>query len=288
MRVANGIASRLRLLALGVAFSGLTSLCACGPRDGAPAWTRSLSDAKAKAGPGRLLIIADIYTDWCGWCKKMDVTTWTHPGVVRERDKYVFLKLNAETEPDGIELSKRHRVESYPTVLLLDADGNEFDRLEGYMGGEQFLSRLNQKIADPESLGNLRSRERSAPEDLSNRFRLGKKLLNRSMFGEARSRFEKVFELDAENKSGLADTSLFYLALCRASENESDESLATIARLRSTFPDSKVAAEACLLSSEILARIGRRAQARAQIEDFLKTYPNHRLIPQARRILAEL
>jgi thioredoxin-like negative regulator of GroEL len=277
-----------RLPVRAVALSALLMLVACGRQGRGPDWTRSLPAAKAKAASGHRLIIADIYTDWCGWCKKMDATTWAHPGVVQERDKYVFLKLNAETEPDGIELSRRYRVDSYPTVLLLEPDGNEFDRLEGYMAGEQFLSRLSQKIADPESLGNLRAREKSAPDDLSARFGLGKKLLKRSMYGEARPRFEKVLEADPENESGLADTSLFYAALCRASEREFDAALADIARLRSRFPNSEVAGDAYLLSSEILTKIGRRAQARTQIEDFLKSFPKHRLIPQARKLLTEL
>ena len=27
-------------------------------------------------------ILIDIYTDWCGWCKKMDAATYMHPKIV--------------------------------------------------------------------------------------------------------------------------------------------------------------------------------------------------------------
>ena len=27
-------------------------------------------------------IFVDVYTDWCGWCKRMDVTTFKDPAVV--------------------------------------------------------------------------------------------------------------------------------------------------------------------------------------------------------------
>jgi thioredoxin-related protein len=27
------------------------------------------------------LILIDMYTDWCGWCKKMDATSFNHPGI---------------------------------------------------------------------------------------------------------------------------------------------------------------------------------------------------------------
>lgn len=252
------------------------------------AWTRSLKEAKAKASDSRKVIIADIYTDWCGWCKQMDVKTWAHPAVIQENRSFVFLKLNAETEPDGIAMQKRFGIESYPTVLLLDSTGEEFDRLEGYLPGEQFLERLRNTLADPESLGNLRTQEAREPQNLALRFKLGKKLLSRSAYAEAQTRFEQIVQQDSENKSQLADSALFYLALCQASQTQTDASLATINRLRNNYPESKLAPRAILFSGEVLLRSGRREAAKSRIEDFLKAYPEHQLADQAKKLLAEI
>lgn len=39
----------------------------------------------------------DVYTDWCGWCKRMDATTFKHPEVVRYMNEHFYaVKLNAE------------------------------------------------------------------------------------------------------------------------------------------------------------------------------------------------
>lgn len=46
-------------------------------------------------------IFVDVYTDWCGWCKKMDKSTFTDPAVVKvlNRDFYA-VKFNAEQKAD--------------------------------------------------------------------------------------------------------------------------------------------------------------------------------------------
>ena len=42
-------------------------------------------------------VYIDLYTDWCGWCKKMDQSTFKDPSVVQYmNDKYYPVKLDAE------------------------------------------------------------------------------------------------------------------------------------------------------------------------------------------------
>lgn len=44
-------------------------------------------------------VIVDVYTDWCGWCKKMDKTTFEHPAIQKYmNEKYYFVKFNAESK----------------------------------------------------------------------------------------------------------------------------------------------------------------------------------------------
>jgi thiol-disulfide isomerase/thioredoxin len=251
-------------------------------------WTRSLSEALAKAASGNKLIIADMVTDWCGWCRLMETTTWTDPLMKRQANDYVFLRLNAENEKDGMALRKQFHIDGYPTIMLLNADGSEFDRFEGYFPAKQFLAGLKASIANPQSLGNLKAQESKNGDDLSFRFKLGQALFSRYAFRDAQLRFEMIVSQDPENKSNLADSALLMLALCQGSQNEFSASLATLERLRTSFPTSKKIPDAYLVTSEMLMRTGQRNQAKAKLQDFLRDYPNHRLAPTAKNLLSRI
>ncbi len=48
-----------------------------------------------KTEPRKMLV--DVYTDWCGWCKKMDKTTFKDPLVAAYVSKHFYaVKFNAE------------------------------------------------------------------------------------------------------------------------------------------------------------------------------------------------
>src|SRR2546428_10549439 len=93
-------------------------------------WEREYDQAIARARAEKKLIIADMFTDWCALCKQMDAETFAEPRLVQKMAKeYVWLKLNTETEEDGLRLQKEFAILTYPTILILDALGEEVDRV---------------------------------------------------------------------------------------------------------------------------------------------------------------
>lgn len=64
----------------------------------APKWmTWEEAVAAQEQNPKHLLV--DLYTDWCGWCKRMDETSWSDPEVSAYLEEHFYaVKFDAESK----------------------------------------------------------------------------------------------------------------------------------------------------------------------------------------------
>ena len=100
-------------------------------------WQRDLRRAVEIAKSDDKLIVADVYTDWCGWCKKMDKTIYSDPTIVALSKQHVFVKLNAEDRDQGQSFAEQMGVNGYPTTIILDSQGRVLNVAEGYIASPQ-------------------------------------------------------------------------------------------------------------------------------------------------------
>jgi thioredoxin-like negative regulator of GroEL len=84
------------------------------------AWAKSYSDALAAARKSGKPIMIDVYTDWCGWCKKLDEDTYSAESVAEKARQFVPVKINAEKEGEEMAVAQAYGITGFPTILFLD------------------------------------------------------------------------------------------------------------------------------------------------------------------------
>jgi thioredoxin-related protein len=111
----------------------------------------------------RPLLINFTGSDWCIWCHRVRDEIFVQKHfldyaasnlVLLEVDSPRQTKLPAPLEKQNNALKEKYAVDSYPTLLLLDADGKELGRL-GYMQGgpKTFVRELKRLIATSAAAG---------------------------------------------------------------------------------------------------------------------------------------
>ncbi len=250
-------------------------------------WHHTPESAFDAARSSGLNVLAFLYTDWCGYCRRMDRSTFVDPDVIRELgEAYVWLRLNAEKDPAGVRMQEDFGVGGYPTILILDPEGQEIDRVAGFVPPESFPEAVRARVESPSSLARIRQRLREDPSDVTGHFELASRLMERGMTEQASRHFRKVTELDADNQSGRADAGWYFLAQAQAGTGRTEAALEALAQLRVRFPNSRFAQEAYLLEAEILLRQGDRRGARDLLARFLREHPEHQAADQVRDLLA--
>ena len=198
------------------------------------------------------------------------------------------MKLNTETEEDGKRLQKEFSILTYPTVLVLDGQGEEVDRIDRFLAAGQFRERARSFVDSPDSIASLRKAVRERPNSVSAQFALAEKLLNRSNYAKAAVQFQKVMELDPDNHEGKTDLSQYNYALSLASQAKFDDALAQLDLLQKRFPQSGAVADATVLRGQIYHCCNKLDEAQAALQEYVDKYPTQGHIEEVENLLATM
>lgn len=106
----------------------------------------SLKDACQKARMENKPIFMDCYTTWCGPCKRManEVFALKEAGVYFNK-AFVCVKKDME-KTDGRTIAKQYGVDSYPTFLMINAEGELMHKFVGAMSLNKLVEQVEQGL----------------------------------------------------------------------------------------------------------------------------------------------
>ena len=102
-----------------------------------------LKSARAQKKP----VMVDVFAVWCGPCKFLEKVTFADPTFAAWAAKnLVPFRVDAE-KGQGRKIVVRYAVSSFPTILFLDGNGNEIDRVAGAFRAPEFQKAAENIVA---------------------------------------------------------------------------------------------------------------------------------------------
>ncbi len=93
-------------------------------------------------------VFVDFYTGWCVYCRKMAAEAFPDPSVGEYFNRhFINIKIDAESE-SGKPLARKYEVVAYPTLLIVNAAGEEVTSVEGGMDAGQLLKWVREETGD--------------------------------------------------------------------------------------------------------------------------------------------
>ncbi len=219
----------------------------------------------AKAKSENKVIMIDFYTDWCKWCVELDNKVYTNSDVAEFANaNQINWKIDAE-KGEGIDLAKKFSVSGFPTIVFVDTDGEEIDRIIGYLPAKDFLVTMKDIVNGKNTSKSLQTTLKTYPDDVEANFRFGKKIFDAGKTDEALIYFKKVLELDPKNKSGWTDDTELYLAQI---SNKKEDVVAFVKK----YPDSELTKSAIMYLAELTLETNDYTAGDAYYKQLLDKY----------------
>ena len=117
-------------------------------------WLNDYKKAQQEAKASNKLLLLDFTgSDWCGWCKKFDKEILSQSQFKDyARENLVLVELDfprakqqsPELRKQNQELAYQYQVQGFPTIVVLDGDGQKLWQYDGYFpdGPAAFIAQL--------------------------------------------------------------------------------------------------------------------------------------------------
>jgi thioredoxin 1 len=99
----------------------------------------SWAEALALAKKDNKLVFLDVYASWCGPCKRLKKNTFSNAKAgTYFNEHFINVSLDAEAG-EGISVSEKYNVTSYPSLYLINGDGKIVTETGGYMSPKELI-----------------------------------------------------------------------------------------------------------------------------------------------------
>ena len=252
-------------------------------------WERRFEDALKKARATHKPVMIDFWAQWCGWCHRLDKTTYVDPAVVKLSESFVPVKVNSEGEPRDVAVAIKYDVSSLPTIMVISPEGRPITRVNGFVGPGQFPRVLEGARDVAARVIKWETALEKNPKDAEALTGLGVHLFEQDAFAESLELLRRAAQVDGKRSiQERKQTRLLTGVILKAADRFPDSETVLKQGLGLQPEDSVYDPKLLYVLGMLYANWGRKDEARSILQQVLTLHAQSSIAQKARDSLVAL
>ena len=248
-------------------------------------WLRSLTDAQKRARQLNKPVLAYFFIRGSEFCQQLEEGVLADKSVVDAAQEFICVRVDAARDRNE---AHRFDVRGAPTILVLDGQGNEMERVAGLVEKDKLLTKLAGSRRGKLSFREARRLAMQNPADVPANWKVAETYLEEGREDLAEPHLRNVIAHDEPNQYGYTDNAIFALAFALGKRGEYGQAIYSFERLLARWPGFKDKDKAlyCLGLSQLA--VGQKDKGRATLEQLVREFPESSTVKSAQSALDKL
>lgn len=218
-------------------------------------------------------------------CQQWEELVLRDRAVVDAAEGFVPVRLDGER--DAIEVRSLD-VRGAPTLLMLDAQRNELDRVSGLAEPAVVAARLREAQRGRMTFREARRSALQNPRDVRANWQVAQAYLEQGREDLAIPHLRNVVQHDEHNQLGLTDNALFLLGYAWGRQGQYAQAARTLTEVLERWPRLKDRDKAMYCLGLCRLALGQKQEAQVVLEQLVAEFPDSSVSPPARLALERL
>jgi thioredoxin-like negative regulator of GroEL len=251
-------------------------------------WEKSFDEAMKKAEKSEQPVIVDFWAEWCGYCHRLDRTTYVDPVVAEKAKSFVAVKVDTEGSRKEMEIRDRYRVLHLPTILFLSPRGRQVLRVNSFIGPGRFPYVMDKALAEAQRVSAWEKALDEDPDEAGALFALGQHLFEQEYYEESEELLARAAANDGDRPAHERRQTRFLLAALRHVHRRYAEAEILIKEALTLDPEGADQPRLLFMLGRTYVSWGRHEMGMETLQVIVREHPQSPMAQKAKETLVIL